>query len=121
MVSMMRIAVVLVLASVASCVTPDGASAREEPTCDVRLSRIDGVVISVDVAASCIGEDWNLEYRLLSSGLVTTSRRDRPCGSLTHVELLSMPGLADLKAVGWIYNETAGQRVECRLVPSTTN
>lgn len=79
------------------------------------------MVISVDVVAECLGEDWNLEYRLLSSGLVTTSRRDRPCGSLTHAELLSMPGLADMKAFGWLYNESLGQRVECVLVPPTTN
>jgi hypothetical protein len=119
MVSMMRIAVVLLLASLASCTTPDQQSAREEPVCDIRISRVDGIVISVDVASSCIGDDWNLEYRLLSSGLVTTSRRDRPCGSQTHVELLSMPGLADLKVVGWIYSESAGQRVECRVAPSS--
>jgi hypothetical protein len=110
MVAMMK-SVVLLVVSLTACMTPDRPSARELPACEVSISRTDGIVISVDVTASCDSTDWNLEYRLFSTTLATTNRRDNPCGSTTHVEFLNMPGLADLKAFGWIYS--ASQRVEC--------
>lgn len=83
------------------------------PACEVSVSRLDIPTISVDVVSACSGDGWNLEYRLFSTLLATTNRRDRPCGSSTHVEFINMPGLADLRAFGWIYNRS--QRVDCHV------
>lgn len=83
------------------------------PACEISVSRLDRPVVSVDIVSACSGDGWSLEYRLLSASLATTNRRDKPCGSSTHVEFLNMSGLADLRAFGWMYNRS--QRVDCHV------
>jgi hypothetical protein len=113
----LKILVVAFLIAVTSCTVADQPSERALPTCEIALDRPGGGTISIDIVAGCASaglneDEWTLEYRLLASGLVTTNRRDRPCGSLTHVEvLLSSPALADLKAVGWMHS--ADRRIDC--------
>lgn len=94
-----------------SCVASEDPAEREPPACEITVARPGGA-ITIDVVSRCTGDDWMLEYRLLSSGVVATNRRDFPCGSTTHVEVLqSAPALADMTAVGWLYN--ADQRSDC--------
>ena len=83
-------------------------------TCEIALTDL-GASFGVDIWANC-DDDSDLEYRLLASGLVTATRLEHPCRSLTHVELLkSSASLADLQVVGWIGGD---QRTECSVTPA---
>lgn len=91
------------------------AVATLAPSCTIAVSRVAGLAVRLDITASCNGDGWSLDYRMISSagGLSIANRRDKACGSLTHVETLvtgQLP-LLDLVASGWIYN--AAGRIDC--------
>jgi len=93
--------------------TTSDCSPLPRASCEVSVAKIAGW-LSVDIAASCEGEgdEWVLEHRLVSSGVVSVSQRDRPCGSVTHVDvLLSNPNLADMRAFATLSDST--QRIDC--------
>lgn len=113
MVGMLRAMVVVLVMAMSACVDEEAgpAGTDAEPACEIKVADL-GTSITVDIWANC-DDGSNLEYRLLASGLVSATRLDHPCRSLTHVEVLKAASFADLKAVGWIYNDA--QRVDCTI------
>ena len=108
----MRAFAFLVALFATSCVDlGSDPTASRVPVCDISVARI-GEWIEVDIATTCVGGDWMLEYRLLGAGTVTVNEREDPCGSLTRVSLLATPSLVgSFRVTGALHDDRI--RIDC--------